>query len=242
MRIAVCDGTGSCPSPLESELRSLAAEAEVEVSVSAFTSFPQLAAANERESFDLLILAVEAAGASGIDFARGLRLADNCCDIIFVAENADYALAAYSVFPTGYILCPVTKTKLRPAFRYVSRRFRSRRILLLRTKKGEQLSVPVDSIVFIEVTGTELLLRCGGRTLSAAGALSDVCAHLPVDEFYRSHRSFVVNMNRVERLSEYFFEMDTGDRVSVAKNRYAEAKQALRAFAGTGAAGRKKDK
>ena len=47
-------------------------------------------------------------------------------------------------------------------------------------------------------------------------------------------------MNHAVRLSEYFFEMDTGEKVSVAKNRYAEAKQVMRAFAGTGPAGRTK--
>ena len=192
------------------------------------------------DTFDLLIRGAEVAGESGIDFARKLRLADDCCDIIFVAESADYALAAYSAFPTGYILLPATRKKLRPAFRRAAKRFSSRRRLLLHTDGGGRVSVPVDSIVYIEVVGTDLLLHCGTRTYSATGALADVCTHLPADEFYRSHRSFVVNMNRAVRLSEYFFEMDTGEKVSVAKNRYAEAKQVMRAFAGAGPAGRTK--
>ena len=107
-------------------------------------------------------------------------------------------------------------------------------MLLLRTKAGGRLAIPIDSIVYIEVSGTELILHCGASEYEAAGALSDVCTHLPVEEFYRSHRSFVVNMSHTVRLSEYFFEMDTGERVSVAKNRYAEAKQALKAFVGSG--------
>lgn len=240
MRIAVCDGTGAGPSLLEGEIRALAAEVGAEVFVSTFISFRFLSAAVWQENFDLLILGAEVAGESGIDFARKLRLADDCCDIIFVAESADYALAAYSVFPTGYILLPATRKKLRPVFRRAAKRFSSRRRLLLRTEEGERISIPVDSIVYIVVSGSDLLIHCGMRTYSATGALSDVCTHLPSDEFYRSHRSFVVNMNHAVRLSEYFFEMDTGEKVSVAKNRYAEAKQVMRAFAGTGPPGRTK--
>lgn len=235
MRIAVCNGgTADCRFPLENELLALAAELGTDAEVTVFPCFSPLRAAIGQESFDLLLLGTTVAGESGIEFARELRLADNCCDIIFVTDSTDYALAAYSVFPIGYILCPVTKKKLRPAFRYAARRLLSRRTLVLRTQNGERISVPVDSIVYIEVSGTDLLLHCGSRKYSATSALSDVCAHLPAAEFYRSHRSFVVNMSRVVRLSEYFFEMDTGEKVSVAKNRYAEAKQVLKAFSGLG--------
>lgn len=231
MRIAVCDGgPADCRFPLENELLALAAEIGADAEVTVFPCFSPLRAAIKQEGFDILLLGITVAGESGIDFARELRLSDNFCDIIFVTDSADYALAAYSVFPTGYVLYPPTKRKLRPAFRYAAKRLLSRRTLVLRTQNGERISVSVDSIVYIEVSGTDLLLHCGGRNYSATGALSDVCAHLPVTEFYRAHRSFVVNMNRVVRLSEYFFEMDTGEKVSVAKNRYAEAKQVLNAF------------
>ena len=234
MKIAVCDGTELCPKLIESEILALAAETGTEADVSVYPNLESLRTAVSKEKFDLLMLETEIGGESAIDFARELRLAGNDCDIIFVTQNADYALAAYDVFPIGYIIKPLTKKKLRPPFRYAAKRFSSRRLLLLRTKAGGRLAIPIDSIVYIEVSGTELILHCGASEYEAAGALSDVCTHLPVEEFYRSHRSFVVNMSHTVRLSEYFFEMDTGERVSVAKNRYAEAKQALKAFVGSG--------
>ena len=104
------------------------------------------------------------------------------------------------------------------------------RTVLLRTSDGGRTSVKIDDILYIEVFHTELDLHCRGGILVCYGSLAGVFDALPPNAFYRSHRSYIVNLKYVMKLEKYAFTLVTGDRVTVAKNRYAEAKQILEGF------------
>jgi DNA-binding LytR/AlgR family response regulator len=59
-----------------------------------------------------------------------------------------------------------------------------------------------------------------------------VYGKLPEKRFYRAHRSYVVNLDCVVGAEKYHFIMCNGDKVSIAKNRYAEAKKAYSEYYG----------
>jgi DNA-binding LytR/AlgR family response regulator len=68
--------------------------------------------------------------------------------------------------------------------------------------------------------------------ITCVGSLTEVLRQLPESEFYRSHRSYIVNLGFVTKMSKYAFTMQNGDKVTIAKNRYAEAKAKFDKFAG----------
>lgn len=233
MRVAICDGNGLHAELLADELHALAAECDVDVVTQLFPNYSSLEEGLGKMSVDLMIVEAEMDGKSGIELVSRLRRGRRTpFDVVFVARDADLALAAYAAFPIGFLIKPVSRARLRPVFRHTIAGFSAVKTLLCRAANGERLMIHADDIVYVEVTGTDLVFHCLQGELHAIGALSDVCAHLPVGNFYRAHRSFVVNLNYVVRSSEYFFTMSTGERVAIAKNRYAEAKHVLADFAG----------
>ena len=120
MNIAICDDSRFNTVPLEEELKELALESGIEITVDVFKSYAHLVTSMKEKKYDLLLLQVSLRGVSGIEFARGLRQQHNEADIIFLSENADSALAAYAAFPIGYILTPPMKRRLRAPFRRAS--------------------------------------------------------------------------------------------------------------------------
>ena len=75
-------------------------------------------------------------------------------------------------------------------------------------------------------------MHCKDQVYVCNGSLADTYHMLPSEQFYRSHRSFIVNLKYVTKINRYQFAMGNGDKVTIAKNRYAEAKEILRAFVG----------
>lgn len=233
MRVAICDSNGLHAELLADELQALAAECDVEVITQLFPNYASLEDGMGKMSVDLMIVEAEMDGNSGIELVSRLRRGRRTpFDVIFVSADSSLALAAYAAFPIGFLLKPVSRARLRPVFRHAIAGFSTAKPLLCRAPNGERLMIHADDIVYVEVTGTDLVFHCLQGELHATGALSEICTHLPVGDFYRSHRSFVVNLNYVVRSSEYFFTMSTGEHVSIAKNRYAEAKHVLADFAG----------
>ena len=231
MRVAVCDDSMYAPTIIK-EIRALAEELEVEVKCELFKSFLQLKNAMKSESFDLLVLECYIKGTDGVEFARNLRLSKCEADIIFVSDTAECALAAYGAFPVGYLLKPFQRKKLRPAFRRVAAKFVKKPTLILRDIGGVKHAVSIDELLYIEVIGNELDVHTRTGQVKCVGSLAETYLSLPQKQFYRSHRSFIVNMNYIVRAAKYYFVMVNGDKVTIAKNRYAEAKEMLSSFVG----------
>jgi DNA-binding LytR/AlgR family response regulator len=95
---------------------------------------------------------------------------------------------------------------------------------LINTADGGETIVLRDDILYIEVFGNDLVFHCKGETVESVGSLASVMERLPTDSFYRAHRNFIVNLRHVQKIGHFFFTMQNGEKVSVAKNRYTEAR------------------
>ena len=230
-RVAICQDSGTDGAAIASDLKKLAEDMLFEISVDVFRSFRNLQKAMSEHGYQMLLLATSAGGVSGLDFMRSLREAGSDTEVVFLAENEKLALDAYSVFPAGFLVEPITKKALKEPFRHVIRKYRKEPRIILHGNDGTRVSVEINNILYIEVFRTELDVHCRDDVHVCTGSLNEVCAKLPSVQFYRAHRSYIVNLASVSEIERYQFTMCNGDKVTVAKNRYAEAKNALCSFA-----------
>ena len=231
-RIAICDDMQSQAQELAQHLTTLAGEIPMECRVEVFRSFKLLQKAMGENSYQLLFLETRLGGISGIDFARRLRLYDEETAIAFCSSETDSALAAYTVFPVGYLTKPVDRKKLRDVFRHVADKHCQKPSIVLRGIDGGERRINVDDILYIEVFGAELDVHCRRGVVLCSGTLVEASNLLSSSDFYRSHRSFIENLRYTVGIDRYQFRMVNGDTVAVAKNRYAEVKAAFEAYAG----------
>ncbi|MBO5305371.1 MAG: response regulator transcription factor [Clostridia bacterium] len=234
LRIAICDDTEQHSEQLMKYLRTFAAELTVAVEIECFASLTLLGKALEGDAnaYRLLVLETAVGGADGIAFARMLRSKGCDAEILYLTECADRALDAYSTFPVGFLQKPMARGELRNVFAFVARRYEKKPSIILNGGDGKRHGFVIDDIIYIEVFRTELEVHCRKGGVTCAGALNDVFEKLPKPQFYRSHRSFIVNLLKVRSMEKYRFVMESGDFVTIAKNRYAEAKKAWKDFCG----------
>ena len=232
-RIAICDEMQPQATELAEALRALTEEIPgEEYAIDVFRTFKQLQKAMSECVYQLLFLETRVGGISGIDFVRRLRLTDEETDVVFCSGEADSALAAYSVYPTGYLLKPVDRKKLRDVFRHVADKYRQKPSIVLKGIDGGEHLICVDDILYIEVFGSELDVHCLRGVVLCAGTLAEACNLLTSQDFYRSHRSFIVNLRHAVGIERCQFRMINGDTVAVAKNRYTEVKAVFEDYAG----------
>lgn len=235
-RIAICDEMQPQAAELARQLQSLAGEIPLECEVEIFHSFRQLQKALAENIYRMLILETWVGGVSGIDFGRHLRMTDGETDIVFCTADAESALAAYAVFPSGYLIKPADRKQLRDVFRRVADKYRQKPSIVLRGIDGGEHIVSVEDILYIEVFGTELDVHCTDGVLKCTGALNEAGSLLSSTDFYRCHRSFIVNLRHAVGIERYQFMMGNGDAVAVAKNRYTDIKSMFEAYVGVGSA------
>lgn len=225
-RIAVCDSSVADARELVNKIQHLAADLHFECTVESFKTARALAEAFKAHPYRLVFLETEIGGTNGIELAKRIRFHDSETEFIFVTAHTEYALAAYAVFPIAYVIKGITKQKLyEPFLRALRYEKKESPRLLIHTADGGETVVLRDDILYIEVFGNALVFHCKAETVESVGSLVGVMEQLPADSFYRAHRNFIVNLRYVQRIGHFFFTMQNGEKVSVAKNRYTEARQ-----------------
>lgn len=222
--VAVCDDEQSFLDMTRRTLFEIFEELGEQAAIRCFLSVEQLR--QSEEQFDLLLLDIMLGDDNGIEYAERLRSRGIETDIIFITSSPEFALAGYSVYPVDYLLKPINPQKLKETIKRCLRRGRAEPALLVNSKECGRIKVNLESITYCEVLRTNIIIHCKDeRELTTIGTFSSFCSALPQPEFFRCHRSFVVNMKYVERIDRYKFTLSDGTEVPIAKNSYSEAKK-----------------
>lgn len=231
IRIAICDATLHGAEEIAEQLREFAAKRNRELNVETFRGLRQLGEQLQKRTFQLVILDPELGGGkTGLEFAKRMRQQGYKGELIFLARSGAHALEAYETYPLSYLVRPVSPRRLREVFGYLLSKLGKTPSVTLKLESGGTVVVRAEDIYYIEVFRTELDVHTRTTTLVCTGSLAGVLAELPDGEFYRSHRSYIVNLRYVTSVNRYSFVLDNQERVTVAKNRYVEAKEILSAY------------
>ena len=188
-----------------------------------------LLAANLSDA-DALFLDVEMPGSSGLETARRLRVKYPDLIIVFVTSYIQYAPGGYEVRAFRYLLKPDLARLLPGCLEDIRAELdTSRRSLQVRTAAGER-HILLRSLVYAEGTSRRhvvLHLLCGGisRQVECVGLLSEMEAALCGTDFLRIQRSYLVNMGYLDKISNYYAHLTTGEVLKVSARSYPQVCQ-----------------
>ena len=172
---------------------------------------------------ELLFLDIQMPGLDGFQVVRELIGRDNVPQFIFVTAYDRYAIKAFEVNAVDYLLKPVDKTRLGEAVSRIARdkegkpiASRLERLLgaLERTnaqkrfviKIGDRfLLVDASDIVYAMVEDGVVTIATDRITgTSNVRTLDELAASLGPDVFWRVHRSYIVNLQRIKEVVPWF--------------------------------------
>jgi DNA-binding LytR/AlgR family response regulator len=168
---------------------------------------------------DLVFLDIQMPGMDGFEVLAAL---DDVPLVIFATAYDEYALKAFEVNSIDYLLKPIEKERLASAVerarellaggRELGREIeriaglvRSRGVERLPVQKGRKI-VLVDhaDIVWIEASGGLVFVHTADQRLLANMTMAELEARLDPASFFRTHRSFIVNLNHVVEIVPWF--------------------------------------
>ena len=109
--IAVVEDVQNEINRLKRYFESFSSECGVDFQITPFNS-AELFLTHYRPVYDLVLMDIMLPGMNGIELAKKMREARPEMQIIFLTGYPQYALEAYDVHPSGYLLKPVKKDRL----------------------------------------------------------------------------------------------------------------------------------
>jgi len=238
IKIALCDDI-STHAKVTARLLELYQRERVgiQISLDIFDSGSKLLESIARDSiYDIYILDVVMPPPDGIALARQIREADKSIPIIFISHSENFAMDAFRVFATSYILKPVCKdTLFKTLDRVISEKNRSRDKFFTISAPGRIVALLYASIVAIEKTGRVLRfhLDSGEYIDSKAVRMSfDLALKELLEDkrFMRVHQSFAINMEYVRELRSTMFIMSNGMEITIPRPKYTVIKKSYLKF------------
>lgn len=195
-------------------------------------SFPSaealLFAWEENRDMDILLLDIEMGEISGMKLARHLRQAGAAMQIVFITGYMDYIAEGYDVEALHYLLKPVTGERLGQVLDRALERIRTREHMLQLTLQDGVVRLSVYEIRYLEVMRNYTTVH-GAEDYSVKRSLNDLERELD-GGFYRIHRSFIVNLRFVKRITRTEVILKDGTALPLSRKHYEGLNQALIAY------------
>ena len=187
-----------------------------------------------RPDADLILLDIKMDGISGMDAAREIRRSNPDVCIVFLTSMVQYAVEGYSVHAWGFMQKPLKYAQLRLQMADVMRHLHSRHVESISLQIGRDThKICVRDILYIEVLDHKVALHCKDNTLDYYGTITELEKLLQGRGFSRCHKSFMVNLQAVRRLTADGALIENGECVPVSKRKRKEFQQELTEYLGS---------
>lgn len=238
IKIAFCDDDMEVLHQMNELIDRYRVERNEDITYAAFQSpFELLTEIEKGIRPDILFLDVVMPGQNGMDVAKEIRQYDTNMKIIFLTSSPEFAVESYSVGAYFYQLKPIWEESF---FRLmdavlVECEKKKKNSLILRSKDGIT-RIDLQQLEYCEVLGRKLLFHLeNGAVLESAGSLDDLAGQLmQYSNFFRPHRSFLVNMEYIQNISSRSIKMVNDAEIPIPHGKCSEIKNTYMEYAFNG--------
>lgn len=155
----------------------------------------------EEQDVDALFLDIHMPALSGLDIARVISRFTNPPQIVFVTADEDQALEAFELAAVDYVLKPIRPQRLAESVRRICELVEDATVkpeMVTVDQGGITKLIERDSIAYVQASGDYARLHTPDASYLIRVPLNDLEAQWGAAGYVRIHRSYLVNMERIE--------------------------------------------
>jgi DNA-binding LytR/AlgR family response regulator len=182
---------------------------------------------------DLLFLDIEMPGMSGIEFLNSLPIAP---PVIIVSRKKDYGVDAFDHDSIDYLHKPVSfprflkaANKARKFFEQANRPERNNKDNLFVRQERMWIRIPINEILYIKADDNDVIIKVPDKTYKTHSKLTDIYQQLPQKDFLQVHRSYVVQLQKIDKIDGEIIEINART-IPVSKGHLKELRDRLNIF------------
>lgn len=182
--------------------------------------------------YDLFFLDIYMNGITGIQAAEKIREIDETAILVFITSSLDHTLESYRLGALMYLEKPVKAAGVKEAIELALMKKKHRATITLWLAGGKNQAVPLDEIRYFEQKGHIIQVYTTSQGIlhtTQSVKMNDIEKQLPSPQFLRCHRSYLVNLEYVQRVDKqlHAFRMNNGDQVDIRRGHLAQCTEAF---------------
>lgn len=154
----------------------------------------------EDKSYDILLLDVEMKNMNGIELAKRIRKDNNHAEIIFITSHFEFVGEGYEVDALHYLIKPISSDKLTQVLTKAVEKLSVEPPSVVITCEGETVKLYESDILYVESFLHYIVIHTKDKEFKIKENMS-VFENKVSDDFYRIHRSYLVSLKHITRIS-----------------------------------------
>lgn len=153
---------------------------------------------------DLLFLDINMPLINGLEL---LRLLKKHPPVIFTTAYPEHALESFEFNVVDYLIKPISFERflqaVNKALRYIEQRTLPTEEQVLILKEGSSIfKVKIAEINYVESMQNYIQIHTIRRRFTILMTLKELLQQLPANDFYQIHRSYIIHLNKVEKIEQ----------------------------------------
>ncbi len=225
-RIAICDDEQNQIEAIASIAASWSAHGGHHCEIRTFVSAEAFLFEYEDDTtYDILLLDVEMKNMNGIELAKRIRRDNRRTEIIFITSHFEFVGEGYEVDALHYLLKPISADKLTQVLTKAAERLSVEPPSVIISCEGETIKLYESAILYVESFLHYIVIHTKGEEYKIKESISAFAEKLS-DDFYRSHRSYLISLKHVTRISRTSVSIG-GAELPLSRGKYDDINRAF---------------
>ena len=217
MKIAICDDDRNMSAEIEKTAEDCRSMSDIETEV--FDSGSALVEEIEKGgSYQIYLLDVMMPGMDGFDTAEKIREKDDSAVIIFITSNKEMMQKAFDVRAFNYLIKGSDPAKIEEVIRRAISYVSDRMSYFSYQKSNDRFMVRSGDIIYLESRLRKIKIITKDGEDEFYDTMENVLKRLNPEIFARIHKSFIVNLEYVRKLSGNELSLNDGTMLGITAN------------------------
>jgi DNA-binding LytR/AlgR family response regulator len=225
LNIAICDDLETDRKILIDMIHRYCTENNSILNINTYNKGEEFISDFNDQNFNLVFLDIYMGRLNGIETAKEIRKKDNNCIIVFMTTSTDFALDAYSLDASQYLVKPITYDKIKKIFDKCLEQFSNSMRFIEIIENSSTIKILLKDIYYIEVYDKTCFIHKKDEVIKTYSSLAKLCDLLGGVPFLKCHRSYIVNMFYINEILSNDFILKNGEKIPITKNDKLNFKQ-----------------
>jgi two-component system, LytTR family, response regulator len=179
-------------------------------------------------AIDLVFLDINMPDITGLELSQ--MLPDNMA-FVFTTAYSNYAVDAFKLNALDYLMKPIDFGRFSQACQKakITLQKEDAEANFIFVKDGyDWVRVSLEDLLFVKSEGNYLTFNEINKKTLTRMTLTEAVELLPKKFFFRIHKSFLVNLNHVQKIERHQLSVTNGELVPIAANYHADFMEALK--------------
>lgn len=178
-----------------------------------------------QEEYDVVFMDIEMKEMDGFETVKRYKRNNSDALILFLTTHVELSRRGYMVNAFRYIDKACIVDELEEALNAIDELPNKDRVIAFHVVNMAEMHIRVKDILFIETDKHNITIHTVDRDYTSNSGMDEVEAELKDCGFYRSHRSYLVNLERVHKIDKFYAHFANGAKAMISTRKYPEMKE-----------------